>query len=148
MNDRDGTRASGSPGRAALAALDVLVVEDDADTRDMLAALLEQDGLRVRCAASVAEALAAVREAPPDVIVSDLALGAEHGHDLAARLRDDPDTHDLAIVAITGSVDPEWDVVRHFDAYLVKPLDHRAFPAFLRTLATSIEAARARTSRR
>ena len=97
MTDPDDTRAGGSPGRAALAALDVLVVEDDADTREMLAALLERDGLRVRCAASVGEALAAVREAQPDVIVSDLALGAEHGHELAARLRDDPDTHDLAL---------------------------------------------------
>lgn len=124
--------------------LDVLVVEDDADTREMLVTLLAQDGLQVRSADSVQTALAAVAQALPDVVVSDLALGAEHGHELAARLREDPRTHDVAIVAITGSVDPDWEIVRHFDAYLVKPLDHRRFAGFLRTLASSIESARAR----
>lgn len=124
--------------------LDVLVVDDDADTRAILRELLEHGGMRVRCAQSTAEALAAVRDALPDIVVTDLALGPEHGHVLAARLRDDPRTHDLALVAITGTVDPHWDVVRCFDAYLVKPLDHRTFASLLRSLAESVESARAR----
>lgn len=73
--------------------------------------------------ASIAEATTAVRTVRADVVLTDLSLGDESGIDLATRLRATPESAGVAIVAVTGRVEPEWAIVRHFDAYVRKPID-------------------------
>ncbi|MGH9837685.1 MAG: ATP-binding protein [Blastocatellia bacterium] len=68
-----------------------LVVDDEADARDLVATLLKQCGARVTAAASAAEAFALLREgeagARPDVLVSDIGMPDEDGYQLLRRVR-------------------------------------------------------------
>lgn len=70
-----------------LANVQLLLVDDDDDTREFLIALLEQEGAIVRSVASVAEALAALEDYWPDVLLSDIGMPVADGYELIARVR-------------------------------------------------------------
>ena len=65
----------------------LLVVDDEADARDALVALLEHYGAEVRAAASVAEAMAAVQASLPDVLISDIGMPGSDGYELIRQVR-------------------------------------------------------------
>jgi CheY-like chemotaxis protein len=67
--------------------LRVLVVDDDADTRELVAAALVHHGARVTVVASVAEAREAFEKAPPDVLVCDIVMPGENGFTLIKEVR-------------------------------------------------------------
>lgn len=103
---------------------EVLVVEDDAVARELLCATLGEERFRVRSAGDVEGALALLAGRLPHVVITDLHLAdGMGGVELARRLRSAAATSEVRIVAISGAVEPDWPVVRHFDAYLRKPLD-------------------------
>jgi len=117
--------------------LDVLIVEDDPDSAEMMALLLESLGHRPRTAADGQHALQAAQEALPDVVFCDLGLPAPlDGCTVARMLRQEPGGEDLLLVALTGS-GSEQDRARSrqagFDLHLVKP----APPEQLRSLLAS-----------
>jgi CheY-like chemotaxis protein len=130
--------------RSETARVDAIVIDDDPDSRSTLAIFLECAGIEVRAFATAREALTAILETPPDVIVTDLHLPEQSGAELARALRADPATEHVALVALTGVVDPDWEVVRHFDAYLRKPFDALLLPRLVRSLAAAAEASRHR----
>ena len=66
----------------------VLVVDDDADARDLVAAVLEQSGAEVTRAASASEALDALARVRPSVLVSDISMPDEDGYALVRKVRD------------------------------------------------------------
>jgi CheY-like chemotaxis protein len=67
------------PSSVSLAGLRVLVVDDEADTRDLLMFILEQSEAEVRAVGSVPEALKALEQFKPDVLVSDIGMPGEDG---------------------------------------------------------------------
>lgn len=71
----------------ALKGLRILVVEDDADTRDLLKVLFETNGGDVTVTASVPEALFAFDRSRPDVIVADIGMPDYNGYTLIGRIR-------------------------------------------------------------
>ena len=73
--------------REALEGLRLLVVEDDADSREMLVLVLERSGAVVTAAASAVEATEAMRRATPDVLVCDIGLPGEDGLELIRKVR-------------------------------------------------------------
>jgi CheY-like chemotaxis protein len=129
-------------------ALDVILVDDHRDTLLMMGELLEAQGMSVRTFETATAALAAVEERAPDVVVTDLALGAESGADLARTIRSTPATAKVALIAITGRVHPTGAVVRWFDAFLVKPLDFSGIADLVRSVADASSSARARAAKR
>jgi hypothetical protein len=70
-----------------LAGLRILVVDDEADSRDLVTAILTRCGSKVRCCESTAEALKTFREWKPDLLVSDIGMPQEDGYTLIKRLR-------------------------------------------------------------
>jgi CheY-like chemotaxis protein len=78
----------------------VLVVDDSKDNREMCAQCLALAGFRVLTAGSADEALALAGRA--DVVLMDLALPGMDGLEAARRLRNDPTTADVPLVALTG----------------------------------------------
>jgi CheY-like chemotaxis protein/nitrogen-specific signal transduction histidine kinase len=106
----------------------VMHVDDDADGRDMLTALLEGAGATVVSAGSVREALDALDTIRPDVIVSDIAMAEEDGFTLIRRLRarDADRGGGIPAVALTGYVGPE-DRARvlaaGFQTHVSKPVE-------------------------
>jgi signal transduction histidine kinase len=99
----------------------VLVVEDDADIRDSLAAVLEDEGLAVSTAQHGAEALRMLRSGPlPSVVLLDLMMPVMNGWELVQRMRDDPRLAAIPVVVTSAAADrppPEVDCV------LPKPID-------------------------
>lgn len=119
----------------------MLVVDDDADQREMLTAVLEHVGAVVTTATSVAEALGQVEREPPDVVISDVGLPGEDGFTLASRLRDGPSGgKDVPVIALTGYDAPQ-DHARAlemgFRAHLTKPV---SLDELLATLAAVVRA--------
>jgi CheY-like chemotaxis protein len=107
-------------------AVDVLVVEDDHDSRRMLEALFTTHGCLVRAVATSEEAFKSALERLPDVVVADLELpGGSPGWTLAQELRENLRTRNVGLIAVTGRVEPRVEVVTPFDAYLRKPVDVR-----------------------
>lgn len=102
----------------------ILLVEDDADTRDMYHTALEFSGYWVVDAPVARDAMASVLDIQPDLIVTDLGLpGGRDGIGLARELKDNPRTSDIPVLAVTGR-DPRMlgDASQLFSAVLLKPV--------------------------
>ena len=113
-----------SAGAERLDGARLLVVEDDPDSRDALAWALRSRGAHVRSAASVGEALAACREQPPEVILSDLAMPDEDGYALLERLRGlGLELPAIALTGFAGAEDRERALEAGFRDHVAKPID-------------------------
>jgi PAS domain S-box-containing protein len=96
-----------SPARVrALEGTRVLVVDDEADSRELAVELLGSFGAEVITAGSADEAIAAISERPFDVLVSDIGLPAEDGYALIRRVRSEPNGRDVPALALTGYASP------------------------------------------
>jgi two-component system response regulator MprA len=113
----------------------LLVVEDDPQVRAMLTRALRYEGFEVAAACDGAEALAALRASPPDLLLLDLLLPDADGVDLCGRLRDAGDP--VPILMLTAR-DTVTDRVAGFEAgaddYLVKPFSTAELVARVRAL--------------
>jgi signal transduction histidine kinase/CheY-like chemotaxis protein len=107
--------------------VELLLVEDDADTLDMMRVLCDAHRMKVKGARTAEEALAFLRHETPDLIISDISLPGADGHDLARLLRSDPRLREIPLIALTGLV-TEQDRARAlaagFDAHLTKPINY------------------------
>ena len=105
----------------------VLVVDDEADARRILALVLERAGAVVVTAGTVPAAIEALAKARPDVLVSDLGMPDQDGFDLIRHLRQDGhDARDLPAVALTAFVqkdDAHLALLAGFQVHLPKPVD-------------------------
>jgi CheY-like chemotaxis protein len=106
--------------------LRVLIVEDNAASREALRLLMEQHGRQVRAVGDGAAALAEAGEFRPDVVLLDLGLPGMGGYEVAQKLRALPGLAETRIVAVTGHAQPLDVVVSHqagIDTHLAKPVD-------------------------
>jgi PAS domain S-box-containing protein len=118
--------AVGAAGQVDTGHLRVMVVDDNADAAQMLAALLEVQGHAVSVAYDAGGALAQAKEERPDVLLLDIGLPDMDGYELARRLRAQPENAGATLVALTGygqAQDREEAQAAGFDHYLVKPAD-------------------------
>ena len=81
----------------------VLLVDDDRDTREMYSEYLTHAGMRVTSANCGRRALERAHEQVPNVVVTDIAMPEMDGAELSRRLRADPPTRDVPIIAVTGN---------------------------------------------
>lgn len=125
-----------------LSGLRILLVEDESEPREALAALLRTEGARVVCAANGTEAIDSWRREPFDVLLTDLGLPDVPGQDLIRRVRD-TETSRAIVVVVTGCEEPTLGEARNAgaDAILLKPVDWPALLARLRPSTTSEQAA-------
>jgi two-component system cell cycle response regulator DivK len=109
----------------------ILVVDDNPANCRLASFLLASKGYKVRTAASADEALAALAEEVPRLILMDLQLPGMDGLTLTRRLKSDPRTRDTLIVAVTAYA-MKGDEARAreagCDAYITKPIDTRTLP--------------------
>ena len=81
----------------------ILVVDDEPDLRFILRRIFEKAGHEVADAGHGAEALEFVRESPPELVVTDMMMPVMDGRELIRRLRADPATAHIPILAVTGN---------------------------------------------
>ena len=104
----------------------VLVVDDNKDSAESLAMLLEIMGNDIRTAHHGIDALAAAQDFLPDVVLLDIGMPRLNGYDVARRMRAEPWGKDMMLVAVTGwglEEDRRRSQEAGFDAHIVKPVD-------------------------
>ncbi len=104
----------------------ILVVDDEASIRELLRQELETEGYTVREAKDGREALVQVKREKPDLIVLDVMMPELSGFDVAAVLRNDPETFNIPIVILSIIQDKERGYRLGVDRYFTKPMDTRA----------------------
>ena len=115
----------------------ILIVDDYLDAIDIWALYLRALGYEVSTAMDGAGAIAKAEQLLPDLIVLDLDLPGISGFEAARRLRRDPSTHDIPLIAATGySHQRQLSMAREagFDRVLVKPLDPDSLVGEIETL--------------
>ena len=105
----------------------VMVVEDDAHTRDALGLLLESNGYEVTLCAGAIQALGHLREATlPDLIVLDLVMPEMSGWEFRIEQKKEPAWENIPVLALSGDHSPQAEAI-DATAYLAKPVDERVF---------------------
>jgi CheY-like chemotaxis protein len=118
----------------------VLVVDDNPDTLNLVAHVLESEGFRVRTASSVLRAVEALHDGSPkpSVIVTDLIMPQTTGWDFLKHLRAEPAMKSMPIVVITGADAKDSEGLA--DAVLQKPFDPAHLVATVRLLLRASDA--------
>lgn len=90
----------------------ILVADDDSNVRFMLRIILEREGYTVTEASNGSEALDLMREAIPDLVITDYVMPVMGGEELIERMRSDPSLQRLPVLGITAhrSPDAEADI--------------------------------------
>jgi len=120
--------------------VNVLVVDDNDDGRELLVAALREYGADVRAVKSADEALQALMAASfePDVLVSDVGMPDLDGYDLVRRLRQIEGAHrEMPAIAVTAYANPEDRIrafVAGFQSHLPKPVDTAVLAATIASL--------------
>jgi PAS domain S-box-containing protein len=119
-------RALGAGAAPRLDGLRILIVEDDADTREVVGMILSAAGAAVGTVASLSGAEEAMATGRWDVLVSDLGMPDGDGYDLIRRLRARPALAALPAVALSAHAmdgDARLSLKAGFDVHLPKPVD-------------------------
>lgn len=107
--------------------MSILVVDDEPDTRDLLKKGLEYCGAKVRLAGSAAEALNALNDSVPDVLISDIGMPEVDGYDLIRHIRQlQTDNCKVAAIALTAytRVEDRLQALRAgYDMHVPKPVE-------------------------
>jgi two-component system cell cycle response regulator DivK len=119
----------------------VLLVEDDGDGRRLYALWLTEAGFAVKEAHNGFQALERAFESIPDVVVTDLNIPGIDGFELTRRLKLDPRTRQVPVIAVTGyaafQADPGRARRAGCDVVLEKPCSPDDLEAAIRTLINS-----------
>jgi CheY-like chemotaxis protein len=124
----------------------ILVVDDDLQTRNMMALMLFTEGHQVMQVPDGQEALQLIQRQEgdeqrvgsilPDLILLDIMMSGLSGYDVAERLKNDPRTSDIPIVFVTAKGEPE-DVARSWGLaadYLHKPFSEAQLLSHVRNV--------------
>ena len=122
----DGERPDVLHAPSHLEGVKVLVVEDDADTRDLLASVLAQHGAEPMTAGNARDGLEALRRRPPDVLVCDISMPGGDGYSFLAAVRAMTGGAHVPAMALTAYArleDRERALAAGFDLHLAKPVE-------------------------
>ncbi len=112
----------------------ILVVDDNLANLKLVRVLLEVEGYRVRTATDADEALLALETFQPQLILMDIQLPGMDGLELTRRLKADPETSSIIVLAITAYAmkgDEQKMLEAGCDGYVSKPIDTRALPGIV-----------------
>ncbi len=108
----------------------ILLVEDNAVNRDLMQFLLESQGYQVREAGTAQEAFEILKTERPDLILMDIQLPGMNGLEAARKLKEDPATREIPVVAVTSYAmkgDREQALAAGCVGYITKPIDKTTF---------------------
>jgi len=109
----------------------ILIVDDNPTNLKLVAYLMKAKGYEVSTAIDADAAIADIRDRRPVLILMDLQLPGVDGLELTRRLKADPETRDIIIVAVTAYAmkgDHDRAVAAGCDDYVTKPIDTRSLP--------------------
>ncbi|MEH2339841.1 hybrid sensor histidine kinase/response regulator [Nostoc sp.] len=111
-----------------LQGVNVLVVDDEVDTRDLIVFILQQCGASVRAFASASQALNALAVEKPDILLSDIGMPEMDGYMLIRQIRSLPPEQGgeilaIALTAYAGEIDQQQILQAGFQKHLTKPIE-------------------------
>ena len=115
----------------------VLIADDDPNILRALSFLMQREGHQVRTAADGQQALAAIAETPPDLVLLDLMMPKGNGYDVCRTLRVDRAYDDVRIVMLTAKgceADQRVGMDLGADAYITKPFSNQELVARVKGL--------------
>ena len=117
-----------SDDQVDLHGLRVLVVDDEEDARDIVAAMLKHEGAEVETAPSAQDGFELLTSFLPHVLISDIGMPGEDGYSFVARVRQLPPdtggrTPSIALTAYASAEDRRRALAAGFDVHLGKPID-------------------------
>ncbi|MEH2278577.1 MAG: response regulator [Nostoc sp.] len=120
--------AETSSAQTPLSNLQILLVDDNTDTREFQTFLLEQNGAKVTAVASGLKALQVLDSFIPDVIVSDVGMADMDGYMLIQQIRSRPPNQGgtipaIALTAYAADIDQQKALTAGFQAHITKPLE-------------------------
>lgn len=118
----------------AVAGAPVLIVDDNAINQKLVRVLLQADGYDVRVAGSGEEMFQVLSTFRPRLILMDIQLPRENGLELTRRLKGDPATSDIVVIALTAYAmkgDEARAAEAGCDGYVTKPIDTRMLPTLV-----------------
>ncbi|MDX2230745.1 MAG: ATP-binding protein [Leptolyngbyaceae cyanobacterium bins.349] len=106
----------------------VLIVDDDADVRELVKFMLEQAGAMTVSASSVLEALELLAQAQPDILLSDIGMPEQDGYSFIRHIRSLPPDRGgqipaIALTAYAGDVNQQQALAAGFQQHLAKPIE-------------------------
>jgi CheY-like chemotaxis protein len=107
--------------------LRILIVDDNRDSADSLAMLLEITGNETFMAHDGVEAIEMIEKQRPDVVLLDIGLPRLNGHEVCRHIRQQPWGKDIVVIALTGwgqEDDRRRSQEAGFNGHLVKPVDY------------------------
>jgi signal transduction histidine kinase len=110
----------------SVGSIQILLIEDNDDSREMMAAMLSEYGHHILKAADGIEGLSIASQYKPDIALVDIGLPGIDGYEVARRLRANADTAEIRLIALTGYgllEDQKRAVDAGFDLHLVKPVN-------------------------
>ena len=119
----------------------ILIVDDNRDSADSLALLLEITNNQTYLAHDGLEAVAAIETHRPDVVLLDIGLPKLDGHEVCRRVREQPWGKDIVIIALTGwgqEDDRRRSQEAGFNGHLVKPVDYEKLLELLNELTSGV----------
>jgi CheY-like chemotaxis protein len=111
----------------SLTGIRILLVDDDADTRDLVTFSLREAGANVTSVVSAFEALNVISDVMPDVLVSDIGMPGMDGYALIQQIRTGleicADTPAIALTAYAGEINQQQALEAGFQLHLAKPIE-------------------------
>ena len=120
--DAEPPRAAAPGSGSRLHGMQIVVVEDDEDSRKMVSAVLKAAGASIRAYDSADAALKGIEEQLPDLVITDIAMPGADGFTVVRALRKVDSTRQMKVVALSAFAEGLKDTTE-FDAYLSKPID-------------------------
>ena len=118
----------------------ILIVDDNLDSADSLAMLLEITGNKTYMAHDGVEAIEAINKYRPEVVLLDIGLPKLDGHEVCRHVREQPWGKDIVVIALTGwgqEDDRRKSEEAGFNGHLVKPVDYDKLLELLNSLTKS-----------
>ena len=109
----------------------ILIIDDNAQNLKLARVVLASEGFDVRTAANAEDALQLLRTVTPRLILMDIQLPGMDGLELTRRLKADPETRAICVIALTAYAmkgDDEKAFAAGCDAYITKPIDVERLP--------------------
>jgi signal transduction histidine kinase/CheY-like chemotaxis protein len=124
----EGNSSPFTPESSPLTGIRVLVVDDDADSREFIAFVLEQLGAQISTVKSAGEAIASLEQLPPDILLSDIGMPDMDGYMLMRQIRAMPPEQGgqilaIALTAYAGEIDRQQALAAGFQHHLAKPVE-------------------------
>jgi len=142
---RDWNRGNNPVAPCTLDGINVLVVEDEPDTRDLLTTILQECGAQVAAVGSARDALTFIEHELPNVLLSDISMSGESGYDLIRKVRALPPEKGgnipaVALTAYAGAVDRRRALLAGFHVHLAKPVEPDELLAVIGSLGRTTSA--------